>query len=67
MFHQSVAGAQSSATLYSLIETARANGLAEPYAYLRKVFTALPQATTVEDVEALLPANIDRETLKRAA
>ena len=66
MFHQSVAGAQSSANLYSLIETVRANGL-EPYAYLRKVFTALPQATTVEDVEALLPANIDRETLKRAA
>jgi transposase len=65
MFHQSVAGAKSSANLYSLIETARANGL-EPYAYLRKVFTELPQATTLEDIEALLPANIDRQALNPA-
>ena len=47
-------GAQSSANLYSLIETAKANGL-EPYAYLRWVFTLLPAATTVADIEALLP------------
>jgi transposase len=66
LFHQSVAGAKASANLYSLIETARANGL-EPYAYLRKVLTELPQATTLEDIEALLPANIDRDALKRAA
>ncbi|WP_274518449.1 transposase domain-containing protein [Congregibacter litoralis] len=37
-----------------MIETAKANGL-EPYAYLRRVFTALPQAETVEEIEALLP------------
>ena len=49
-----VKGAQSSANLYSLIETAKANGL-EPYAYLRRVFTLLPAATTVADIEALLP------------
>jgi transposase len=61
-----VARAQSSANLYSLIETARASGL-EPYAYLRKVFTELPQATIVEDIEALLPANIDRQVLNLAA
>jgi transposase len=42
------------ANLYSLIETAKANGL-EPYAYLRRVFTELPATTTVEDIEALLP------------
>ncbi len=29
--------------------------LKEPYAYLRHVFTELPKATTVEDIEALLP------------
>lgn len=36
-----------------MIETAKANGL-EPYAYLRKIFTELPQATNVEQIEALL-------------
>ena len=46
-----------SANLYSLIETAKANGL-EPYAYLRYLFAALPQAQTVDDIEALLPGNI---------
>ena len=54
LFSDTVKGAQSSANLYSLIETAKANGL-EPYAYLRRVFTLLPAATTVADIEALLP------------
>jgi hypothetical protein len=30
------------------------NGLG-PYHYLRRVFTLLPRATTVADIEALLP------------
>lgn len=54
LFSDTVHGARSSANLYSLIETAKANGL-EPYAYLRRVFTELPRATTVADIEALLP------------
>ena len=54
LFSDTVHGAKASANLYSLIETAKANGL-EPYAYLRRVFTELPAATTVEDIEALLP------------
>ena len=54
LFSESVKGAQSSANLYSLIETAKANRL-EPYAYLRRVFTLLPAAMTVADIEALLP------------
>lgn len=54
MFSDSVAGVTASANLYSLIETAKANGR-EPYAYLREVFTRLPAATTVEEIEALLP------------
>jgi len=40
--------------LFSLIETAKASGL-EPYAYLKRVFAELPKATTLADVEALLP------------
>ena len=51
------------ASLYSLIETANANGI-EPYPYLRLVFTELPRATMLEDVEALLPRNVDRAKLR---
>jgi transposase len=56
LFADTVKGAKASATLYSIVSTARANGL-EPYAYLRRLFTALPKAKTVEDFEALLPFN----------
>jgi hypothetical protein len=48
---------EASAALYSIVSTARANGL-EPYAYLKQLFTELPKAQTVEDFEALLPFNI---------
>jgi len=57
LFSASVEGGKSSANLYSLIETAKANGL-DPYQYLRCVFTELPKATRVEQVEALLPWNV---------
>ena len=57
LFATSVAGANASANLYSLVETAKANGH-EPYAYLLTVFTKLPAAKTLEDVEALLPFNL---------
>jgi transposase len=58
LFCDTVRGAHASANLYSLIETVKANGK-EPYAYLRRVFTELPRANTVEDVEALLPYDAD--------
>jgi len=56
LFSASPKGAMASANLYSVIETAKANGL-DPYTYLRKIFTELPQATTLEQIEALLPWN----------
>ena len=59
LFSDTPAGARASATHYSLIETAKANGL-EPYAYLKQVLTALPYAESVEDIEALLPWNIKK-------
>ena len=43
--------------LYSLVQCAKANGL-EPYAYLRRVFTELPRAQSLSDVEALLPTRL---------
>ncbi len=54
LFSNSQAGARASANLYSLIETAKTNGL-NPYHYLLRIFTDLPNAQTLEDVEALLP------------
>ena len=59
LFSDTPAGAEASARLYGIIETAKANGC-EPYAYLRRVFTDLPRATTLADVEALLPWNVAR-------
>ena len=58
LFSKSVRGAEASANLYGLIETAKANGL-EPYAYLQRVFEELPAADSLEEFEALLPWRIE--------
>ena len=57
LFSGTVEGAEASALLYSLIETARTNGL-EPYSYLRYIFDKLPTAVSLEDYEELLPWNV---------
>ena len=43
---------------------AGANSL-EPYAYLRLVFTELPKAQSLPEVEALLPTRLDPDILTR--
>lgn len=55
-------GATASATIYSLIETAKANEL-EPYRYLRYLFERLPMAVTEEDYRALLPQYVERDLI----
>lgn len=55
-------GAHASAGIYTLIETAKANGL-EPYWYLKYLFENLPEAMTVEDFRSLMPHNIDKALL----
>jgi transposase len=65
LFADTVRGAEASANLYSVIETAKRSGL-EPFAYLRHVLAELPRATTLEEVEALLPRNVDRARLQDA-
>lgn len=55
-------GARASATIYSLIETAKANGL-EPYRYLSYLFERLPMAETESDYKALLPQYADRDLI----
>jgi hypothetical protein len=57
MFCYDRVGAQASANLFSLVMTARANGL-EPFKYLSFLFEHLPSATTVDAIEALLPWNM---------
>ena len=57
LFSDTPAGAHSSAVIYSLLETAKANGL-EPYTWLRQVLNELPAAKTVDDVDALMPWHI---------
>ncbi len=57
MFSDTVKGAVASANLFSIVETAKANGV-EPHAYLSLLFAQLPYAKTVEDFEALLPWNV---------
>ena len=55
LFSDTVAGAQASANLYSLLKTCAANGV-DGYAYLRALLTALAMAKTADDYEALLPS-----------
>jgi len=57
MFSKSQAGAKASANLYSLIETAKANDL-NTYDYLQHIFEELPNAQNVEQIEGLLPWNV---------
>ncbi len=60
LFSDTVRGAKASANLYSLIETAKANGV-DLYAYLYQVFERISTAQTLEDFEALLPWNLHKE------
>lgn len=57
LFSDTSRGAKASATCYSLIETAKANGL-EPFSYLRHVLGKIAAAETVEEIESLLPWNV---------
>lgn len=57
LFANSVAGAHTSARLFSLIETAKAHQL-NPVAYLEYAFKKLPTCASLQDYEALLPFNL---------
>ena len=57
LFCDSVKGAESSAIVYSLVETAKANGI-EPYEYLLLVLSMLPyqgKSPSHEELEKLMP------------
>lgn len=57
LFCDTVKGAESSAIVYSLVETAKANGI-EPYQYLNYILTELPyleKSPAHKDLETLMP------------
>ena len=68
LFANNPLGARASANLFSLVSTARANGL-DPSVYLTYLFERLPAADTLEALEALLPWNVRdvQRTTRRAA
>lgn len=57
LFCQSPEGAESSCGMYTLIETAKQNGLI-PYTYLSTLFERVPFVVSQNDWEKLLPWNI---------
>lgn len=56
LFANTPSGAKASATVFSIIETAKENGL-DPYEYLKYVFTKVPNLKEIESVDILLPWN----------
>ena len=63
LFSGSPRGADASATLYTLVESAKANDL-EPWAYLNYLFEKLPATKSEQALLALLPQNLKTEDLK---
>ena len=63
LFSNTPRGADASAILYSLIESAKANDL-EPYKYLRFLFDYIPSAKTKDEWYSLLPNRITSEMIK---
>lgn len=62
MFVDTPGGAHSSAVLYTLIVTAKANGL-DPYASRVHIARQLPGATGLADIEALVPWHLTPEMI----
>ena len=54
MFAGHPKGAEASAILYSMVETAKASGW-DPYRWMLHVFDRLPTAKSEEEIRALLP------------
>jgi transposase len=62
LFADSVAGAEAAATLFSLVETCKYHDV-EPYDWFRYVLQQIPLCKSDDEIEALLPFNIDKNLL----
>ena len=58
LFSDTPKGAHATAALFSLVETAKANGL-NPNEYLKALFERFPYAESDDEIKALLPHQID--------
>ena len=65
LFSGSPNGADASCTIYSLIETAKQNGL-NPFSYLYYVLSEVPQITKTDDWDQLLPGNLTQQIISDA-
>lgn len=65
LFMDSDSGGERAAALYSLVETAKLNGL-DPQAYLRDVLGRIAEHP-INRIDELLPWNIERPALQKAA
>ena len=63
MFSYHADGASASAFFYSIVETAKSNGL-EPFSYLLHLFQNLPFADSRKKIKNLLPMYVDRSKIK---
>lgn len=64
LFSGSPTGANASALLFSLIETAKANDL-NPYGYLKWIFKETPMIKYDNEFEKFLPRNCDRDKINQ--
>jgi transposase len=60
LFADTSQGAAASATIYSILETAKANDL-EPFWYMYALLEKLPELKTKEDFIPWTPQNIDKQ------
>ena len=60
MFCDTPAGAQTSALIYSILESSKANKH-NPLHYMTAILAQMPNTKTIEDIEALLPWNLSVE------
>ena len=63
LFSDTENGANASAAIYSIIESAKANGH-EPFPYLRYIIEQMPRCKTADEIERLLPYKIKPEEIK---
>ena len=66
LFANTPSGAKASATVFSIIETAKENNL-DPYEYLRYVFTKAPNLEESESIDILLPWNAPDDCRSKSA
>lgn len=64
LFADSVAGAEAASTIFSFVETCKYHDI-EAYDWFRYVLQHIPLCKTEDEIEALLPFNIDKNLLLR--